>query len=1188
VANNSNKCSSAEQIDTEFDDIKKNQDAYNQSIKEGFANPDELDGFEKFDQALTDFNNSVSNKVASAGVKIYELDKTTLNEKKVKKLLDKAMSYTESEKKEQAMMVTKLLSQIRHDSDFKAIAEDKILEQTKIIDFDGLRKNGYQINIDSITGLPNLYQIPLTSLRTIYNDLIPAMNVNEEGRVLGLMDNNIAFEWFLPKNVLRSAKKASILRFKNKLYKYPNEINRIVSSYESPIDIDVRAEKSLVHPGTDIPVINNLRRTQVGLTGILETFDASGYKRFKQSDMVGNTRQMYKLLGDLMLGKAFIRIDKEGYGKVYKFNNEVPKGRYDTGDTQFDWTGKDFTNEELESINQKNPKFTHRSYVEEYSFEGFKPIALNELAVSEEGYDYANTIDASLQAIDNIFKEIGLDMQDGFDKVQKRFDRIIKDFKSKNIEMPKEIFGELEKDIINIKDQANELNQQNQILRLREKTQFTDTYALKDGTEIIGRRFYRYFPRMYFNHNLGDALITALDKINRDLENLEVAIYPNPTPTKETEKRRYKSIERYQDLLKAKVHLQGALDRYRESDGQLYKDDDLPDVLRPFEKHFKALSHYIPFEYVRTDKQVYGDYVRRMTNNLVRSQLMLDMLEAYGDAPTKSFQNYVVNQYRKAFGSINSEGSFMGKRFDMNDLAKMVPGFDGDRLRKYVNTSRSLQTFNVLGGWLSGPSQLASMVNKYMSVGYDVAMEAWVDSQFEVNQKLMLKAGIMSFNDMIENHYLMQGNPDEIESYKKVQKKYKDKIARGDNVDLAKEVLRLVKRKNTAWANRARTLANYAISGEMKFTPDDNNLVKVGKLVLSLRKNLLPMTVTERIVRSTSFMIGVNQAINSGAAKDINDPVAVDWGVRFVQDLDFMLGAEGVGDMFGNDIMQWFNHMSVWRIQRMSWGKDVYKNAFMSKYAQTDLNRISKSSKASWEFIKALLVTMMGSGATIGGPLAGITAGATVGGVIGGGIGGAIGYATAKGMHSMSDFKERQRVLRLANPNLAGGAQMFLFHGLMSALYDFVLFNADLNFGTMGAIGQMLRTGKNFAFASQSYKAGTAFTSPLFRVGFAAAHLLYKALSDDDEVQSDDWVKMFGATFGIGAMQLVYGAMAILEDNNSLVKGSYDRNKDYERLFWNLNIPKILPGQMSDSRKLRESYQKNRQKLDRYGIRGFF
>ena len=89
---------------------------------------------------------------------------------------------------------------------------------------------------------------------------------------------------------------------------------------------------------------------------------------------------------------------------------------------------------------------------------------------------------------------------------------------------------------------------------------------------------------------------------------------------------------------------------------------------------------------------------------------------------------------------------------------------------------RSLQTFNSLGGWTTGPANMAAMVNKFMEVGYDKALKGYYDQFLEENKELIISSGILSFQDIVETHVLQSDNPQQIKDYKILKAKYKRDI----------------------------------------------------------------------------------------------------------------------------------------------------------------------------------------------------------------------------------------------------------------------------------------------------------------------------------------------------------------------------------------------------------------------------
>ena len=1192
----SSKCNVVEGVETQEDDLTKATDLHDQEVDAVFGiAPDGDNWWLRFNQALNDKAERMFDGLMNMG----NLGSNgTINEKIVQKILDKQFKLNDKDNAMRAKLISQIQAVIRNDEDLLSVYKEKVFELTRGLNYQELRNKGINISIDPLTGLPRLYQLPLEMVNQVYGEMSPYMEKDENGNARGLYKGNIAYEFMLPKNVLVSFAKKKVTAFKDVLYKYHMNLNRMISSYNNPINISVDQEKILVHPGTDIPIIHSMRRNKSGLKDVYDNTITSFTSMLLADGSITKPDHVHQLITDLMTGKAFIRKDKEGFGKVYMFQSEAPVGEYESsGDTIFKWKGKNFTQAELVRLREKSSDFTATEYVVPYQIVDqdkyfgretmetiLPPIDLGDriMETSNGPLPAATILDSALQHIDTILLEVGMDMQEGFVKAQKRFNEITKDFKAKGIDLPTSIFGELSTELDALEDYNNEFNSQKdninnwefvnnkgQTIRLKDRKQYDDRFALEDGTMVVGQVYKRYFPRMYYPHRLGEAIASGLQNINEQIEALKVDIAPDQSGMTEAQSaKRNQSFKRLGRLLKARGHLEQALSKFDESEGSQFKEEETPDVLRPFEKHFKSLSGFIRYENVRKDSSVVFDYIQRVNRNLIRSNTMLSMLEAYGEVETEGQRNYIVNQYRKAFGSINAEGSIAGIRFTMKDFSKLFPGYSPRQIRKFVNAMRSLQTFNSLGGWTTGPANMAAMVNKFMEVGYDKALKGYYDQFLEENKELIISSGILSFQDIVETHVLQSDNPQQIKDYKILKAKYKRDIKNASTnaeADLARGLLKMIKKDSSQWASVTRNLANYAITGQFNHIPGESASRSIVKSVLGLRR-FVSMSLTEKIVRSTSFMIGVNQAIESGAASSKFDPVATKWGQEFVNQLDFTLGNEGVGDMLGNDIMNWFHQIRVWSTQRSSYGFHAYKRMWMSKYnyASEDLEAI-KQGKAGFDFVKALLTTIMGPFlkpiSTVGGGLA--LAGA-VGGTapvlaVAGITGGALGYLGAKGVHQMTNIQERNKAMRLLNPNKAKGAQMLIFHGAFSALYDFVLFNSSFGVLQAGGIASMVNTMRKAAFGSGVNKVGPAFTSPLLRASFASMHLLYKALSDEEEIEKHDMLKLFGSYAGLGAMQIMYALLSSFDEEHGYHEGRYQQQRDYKRQLVNFYFTRSVP-----------------------------
>ena len=1128
-------------------------DSHIEDVKNENADPTITKEHQKLEQSIKDKSESIKNRKST-----MKNPNDIMSEKEMDGLIRK--QFKSKEERERVTIVHQIRAIMNSDPEFASFADEIILNKIKSLQFDELRASGSPVVFDDLTSKPNLYTVPLESLRTIYYELIPFMDTSEDGKARGLIDSNLAFEFYMPKNVIMSAATKSAVKFKHSLYRWRNKVNRFVSSWTGPIDIDVRTEKQLLHPDTKLPILDNLKRSKAGFTKIYDILNTDLWNRLiaghnqNGESQIRDKDELFELITDLMTNKAFIVDSGDDYGKVYMYDKEIPKGEWEgTKDTKIDFDGFEFTTEQKEKIEKKTGKpFKGKRYIKPYmgnkKLDGFGNVIegtgvhinLNEVNAGEKGENLTLMVDTTLQHMDVIFKEILETMQETLLKSQGRWKKILGIFKSRNIEMPQELFGEA----IQIDEDLIEVNAQ--LGRGVGKTQYRKDHYLEDGTKVVATHYSRYFPRMYFSHDLAEAITLAVENIDNEIELLKLQMTPNPDATPEEQKVIDNASKRRLSLIISKRHLDKSLDKMRTHGTQFERNDEIPDVLRPFEKHFKAVGHHIPYNYVRTDKDVPTSYAKRIARNLVRTEMMLDMLEVYIDVESPTYRRYLVNQYKKAFGDIDSEGSIASFRFSTRDLAKLAPGLSADQLKRFLTAMRSLSVFNNLSGWTTGPGNMAAHINKMFEVGQEKWDEAFSDAQRPENQQRIIRSGVLSFEDVIENHIMINGNPSEQKNFKLMQKKWKSEKRKAKTVSdkqKAIDILHLMKKNNHPIMHSIRTLANWAITGKMAIDiENDGKIKKLIKRVLNVKAEFLPMSVSEKSVRMTSFQIGVNQAVSMwGVSKD--DPLAIDMGIRFVEELDFSLGPEGVGDLFGNDLTQWLMHVRIWSTQRISYGKDAYKDAWNSVRPIPDPERFAdgfkRNTEASWEFMKALMATITGGGYTIAGSLLGVASKV-------------LGESAYRGSQNL---KKRSKALRLKNNAMQKGTQMFLFHGAMSAFYDLVIFNAGVNWGSLaGAV----KVAKWAGWKTGAHKFGPAFTSPFLRAPIMAMYMLFKASSEDDELDRHDFMKLFGSVAGIGWMQIAYLAMSTMDDENSPLKDDKLKQQLYGRQFDNTFFPKAI------------------------------
>ena len=1181
------KCKEIDDALAIIDQKVEELDSYGREVENQNADPTITPEHQKFDQAVKDKGKKIKKNLGD-----MSNPKDVMTEEDINPIIKnkfKGNTKEARENRERVRLVHQLVTLMKSDPDFNATADEVILNSIKNLPFQELRDAGRPIQTDSLTGKVNLYTVPIEKVRQIFSELVPYMDVQQDGKGMkarGLIDSNLAFEFYLPKNVIKSAATKTAVRFKHSLYRWRNKLNAMVASYSGPIDINPALEKEMVHGDTKLPIMDQLRRSKAGYTDVLHILQSSLFPRLRQGlnrtgiPQIKNMREMFQVISDLMQEKAFIISEAgEHFGKVYMWEKQVPKDHYMLektdpitgekyevkGDRKHEWKGKDFTKEEREAIEKRTGRPLIREfYAVPYMTNKTKSnpegihLNFNEEGAGDKGENLATMVDSTLQHLDVILKEVGRDRLAELMEAQNRFIKLVEVFKDRNIPMPPEIFGQMQQvdeDILSLESQRQQdARVKSKKLTLNQKVLF------QDGTMHKARIFHRYYPRMYFIESMPPALKEGIENIERELEVMAPRMVPNPEATPEQQKVIDRTMTRYIELTKAKRHLEMSFEKLMNSDAMLEEDSKMPDVMRPFEKHFKSVSHMIPYKYVRNDANVIDDYVKRVNRSAVKTNLMLDMLDLYKDVDSPTFRNYIVNQYRKAFGDVDSEGSIMGWRFTNETVSKGVPGTEKRDIQKFFQSARSYSVFANLSGMTTGIANMAAHINKVFETGAQKWFDAFQESQLAENQKSIIKSGIMSFQDVIENHIMINGNSEEKRQYRKLKAKWKKRKKEGSTPSekqMAVDILHAMKKNRNPIMVNLRNLANWAISGEIIIDEDDSVAKKAFKTVVNVKKRI-SMQWSERSVRATSYQMGVNQAKEAfGVSAD--DPIAMDLGKRFVEELDFSLGAEGVGDMFGNDIMQWLMHIRVWSVQRMAYGKDALLNAWRSVRPYSDeekfVNHFKDNTKASWEFVKALTTTFMGSGLTITSPIvAGLAVGAS-GGLLPG-LGGAIaGLGGAKVVQKVMGAKERQKALRFDNPDMAKASQMLLFHGAFAMLYDFIIFNANMNFGTWAGVVSL---GKKIGWRTGAHKFGPSFAAPELRFAFMSMAMLFKASREDDELDKHDFVKLIGSVAGIGYMQIMYLVLSMFEDQNALVKGSYQKQKDYKRMLMDLNFPKAI------------------------------
>ena len=1162
------KCKSIKDSQIEFAESIEADSKYVEGIRDEYGSDGGKEEFAGFFGALTDkINGMLAGTVkANSPAEQWHIRMETID-----RMADSY--FSDKDDKEKASIITKLMSIAAEYPDFNDAMYNQLADNILSLPYDELSRRGTPVMFqEGNKGKPILATLPLPELRVIMR--WAEMDLQPDGPNYGRLGNALYLQFSLSKTALGRIPNKAIIKFKKTIADWRNRLNGEVNTYLSGIDVSEDEDKLLVHPETGVKQIPVLKRSKAGINQVMNNLreEMAQDLMSRGQNMISEPDEIFTILRDLMSGKAFFRQDGDHFGEVWMYEREAPVGTYKNGDTKFSWVGNKFNM-------KKEKEYGTSNYVSPYITSTGKHLKFQ---MEFKHGNLAEHMDSITQHIDRILLEFGENAVAQIDMAQKRWnalnitqegDKFVVNGKEVNI--PGNLVGELsqliENDIGDVKGTMERLDEEgrpvtnekrNQLLRLKEKlSPERNDLVDKDGNKMKTKHYKRYSPILYFNNRIPVIIEEVLNNLNAEIELLqEGADFRSGNSLKD----RRANTDRLMEYRKYRDDIQAQMDKNL---GLLedapYESDDEPKVFAPFEKHFKKVTHLVPYQERRADSGVYQEYFRRVSTNIIRMNMMMDAIDGLVEIDNPIMQEYIWNKYKVAFGQSDAYGRMGGFKFSTQDLAKVLPYVDERQLKKILTNIKQWQVFATLSGPLTGAMNLAAMINKIHEVGVDSWHDAFITSQKPESAERILRSGVLSFQDIIENHLMVHASEEEILSYRKTVNEIREKVAKYKNendpeaiAQMDRILSRVKQTKKITWL---RSLATWSIKGEfLKLPHIDRGPTQFIKKIANL-KRYISIDWSEKIIRSVSFQIGAKQAVRAGAATSMDDPVAIEWGKRYMDLTDYHLGAENMGDWFGNDAMQLLNHVRIWSNQRFAYGKDSVRDALRSASVPIQdpknfAEKMVNSSSRGYEFTKSLFKVgmpfgLMGAG-LVGGAAVALPLGTLAG--IAGGVGGLYG-----GYKFQDMFKgmERVKAMRIGNQKMAKGAQMFMFHGFMSALYDLVIFNFNADWGSMAGLVTMI---KRAGWKTGAHKAGPSFAPPEMRLALASMSLLLKWADDEEDIEAYDYAKLMGSYWGIGSMFIGYLVLDILFKAHEYTKNAYQKEQDMKRRYVQLYQPPMI------------------------------
>ena len=1159
----SKKCTEVDHLVEELAEAQKEDQLNYERIdnaNSGWYN--QATGGKSFKQALGDFINNKTNK----GLTKLKRDERTpreayvAQEKEIQKLVNKHFKTTDN--KEKAMLITKLNSLMYSDEFFELMLNDIAMEMATKYDMETLASVGEPIISDPTSGKIDISTLPLDAVRVLNGYVGQALGGEEF--VMSKLSTRLMFEWYLPKTIVRRSRSAPMYKYMEKMMSYRNRAKALSNTFMRALSMERLGEKTIVDETMEtlkIRKFENLKRHQAGLQDYLDHI-TDRYAMFNQG---GNTQfqtpeEMWKFVDDFRRGKVFFRIDPDGFGEFYMFDQDRPSPKmgkngkfetYENGQIQFDWKTKSWNKEQLAKLKEKKelaPSAFGLGYVLPYKTENGKHLKLSK--------EDAREFDALMHMYDGMFEEIidtmtplYLNQYDRIDKIQQAYPRFEKGL-PQVIKIIHARITSLEKELRESGLEANRVKASDVLQEIRSvgKKEYENTHYLEDGSIIKVKQYRRYQPSQMHMAQIPQALEEGRDRMQAEVDGLRIAAeFDEDGASPEERMSMIDNINVYE------THIAGltkALYDYDYNERMIETDEDYDAFRLPWNSTFESVQNFIPAKYRRTDKNLYTNYLKSMVKNYSHLELMVDLLEAHMQEKNPALQEYMTNRFLVATGNIHAKGRFMGKASSTFSqaqfLSKATGGYvDPHRIRKLVLGAKQWQVGSTLSGITQGAEQLPSHFLKIANVGYDAWVTAMVDAQTPENQKLMYDKGVFSFEDVIENMMIGLADDADQEVYRTVIRDLKKELRNTKDGNLkARLQNRLKKVKQTPQITFLQEYVNWALSGKVSIYKTDSIPLKLFKSALGAM-NPISISVTERHLRGVSYMIGVNQAVRMGHKRD--SAFAHKMGVEFMNKTDMYLGAEGVGDRFGNDILQWANSLSIWSTQRFGYDIQSLKQLGYA-LTPTNLPKGQGYAKMMYDITRYSALQLTGPASVVGGAIGAVAMAPDLGvlaNMVAIGAGGTAGW---KAQDYLGVGTTQRTAMRKSRPIVAGGIQELIMNVGMSSLIGAVLYSDILTKSGLVTSVMMKKVIDGMRGANSRMGSGgfvSALGSPYWRTIIASILLGY-AISDEDERKDlyDDINNLVRSVGGMGystLLALMY--MFVEEEDNIATKQEYSRKR---------------------------------------------
>jgi len=778
--------------------------------------------------------------------------------------------------------------------------------------------------------------------------------------------------------IRRSENSGSYARIHSATERHAEAIAYKIAKYWKPVD-DIYLQASELW--NEMGDYKDVWKDQFNLTDVeAKEWFHSTINRMAEGQIV------YKNQKDVNKSKEFT----EGAGLYIYTQNAPTKNTYEsTGDAVFRW--------------QKPVKF-----------DGYDPKIHGEAGINNDGKSKMKLIDHLGRERNDLLEYIQMSIPIDAEMLAK-LNKLVKDFRAVDDEVAKLIvsdtartFNDLTKTLKKFFPKLNA----NQVKSLFLNEDLSVLDGLDADTKRKYREDYNYLESNFTKYSLSEPFMREAVVADYKKDHFPAMYHTGEYPIllKEAIATSEATLETYEGSLQElapadKLEMKGKIAGLKKSLFNMKKslaqaldlpfdmEDNMGMVTRRESKYSKHISNAFDKLKMRTDSNVYKDYLKHVFTTSQNNVLTKELLESFLMSDYKSVREANISLYKTTLGMPDARGNILGYKRTNEDYS--------DTSRMIMRSMRDYWMTKIAGPGTAIINQFGN-VEKVHEIGIDKTMELFADigrynRSAEIKPKyeqFVLDAGITQFEDFFTHSLVQDLEQVEMKRDDAIQIShaiiqyydYRNKIGKkAAKTKLEKRLTELFGRtlvpgglltkeeaKGLKGKERQRKIksmtskfVNFAISKQYNMRrslrnapPDIKNLLGLKKVTFQgferiadyIRENLksFVMSETEKSLRESSMIAGIKGAQSKGLIRDKDGNVvtipfydmakdsverneAIKYGRMMTRTvMDFGMSKNDVGEMHRTVLGQLLGQFAVWKQQKQNKDINLYKKAWKS------------------------------------------------------------------------------------------------------------------------------------------------------------------------------------------------------------------------------------------------------------------